>query len=250
MMNFRNKVQEIIEEKGTSIYQLNKDCPLSRNTILEIVNNPYKSFNSTTLETLALALDCNITDLLVDDWKVLYFEKIADRIADSDQKLIFSPNNLKVLDRLLSQLGIQCTFEPYSDFRALNIKEAQQHGSHHIDINMRIEHMGDCNRLTVVDFFFCTNKSLFLEEKLKANIIYLIECYALQIGFQEVKFYISNDYIVRSGTFYENGLNVEADYSYTLGTKMHLFTDQGYRFVPARHTEFQVSFQKEITSNP
>lgn len=235
-----------MKDKNITVYQLIHDCPLSRNTIRDIVNDPYKSFSLSTAETLATALDCNISTLLIDDWKILYFEEMNKTLFDSDRNQIFSPDNLKVMDRLFSEIGIHCTFEPYNDFRSVNIREENQFSPHHIDINMRIEKLDNYARLTVVDFFFCANKKMFSEEQLKNELIYLIEVYARRSGFQEIMFHIWNDYTVRADAIYEHNFHIETDYSYTQGTKKQLFIEQDYHFIPNKITEAQFSFQKKL----
>lgn len=246
MKSFKNTVQQIMKDKGITIYELIQTDQLSRNTIREIVNDPFKSFSLNTAEILAELLDCKISDLFIDDWKTLYFEERSKTAPSWEREHTFSPDNLKEMDRLFSQIGIHCTFEPYGDFSCLNINNAYRPSPYHINMNMRIENKGESTQLTIVDFYFCANKILFPEEKIKEHLIYLIELYAKKTGFQEILFYIVNDFSIHSGSIYESGLDIAADYSYTQGIKKQHFIKQGYKNIAVDNLNIYLSFYKEF----
>lgn len=254
MKNFRNKVQQVIKDKNMTLYQLIHNCELSRNTIRDIVNNPYKSFNLNTAESLAYALDCEISDLLIFDSNMIYFEEIKNQLPHSYsnfQTQLFSPENLAVMERLLSEMGIDCLIEPYSRCMSVNIKTKNICNPFYLNMNMRIEKMEENVRLTIVDFFFSTNKKVFPEvERLKVLFISLIEEYARRMEFHEIMFHVLNDGTIHPGTSYNHNCHIDSDFSYSNGTNKQHFLDLGYKLIPNRVTSIQSSFQKKLLLKP
>lgn len=254
MKNFRNNVQQVIKDKNMTVYKLIQNCELSRNTIRDVVNDPYKSFTLNTAESLALALDCEISDLLILDWNMIYYEEIEKHLPPSYSNFraqLFSLKNLAVIERLFSELGIDCLFEPYNNFRSVNIKTKNTCSPFHVNMNMRIEKTEKNNRLTVTDFFFCTNKKVFPEEeRLKVLFISLIEEYARRMEFHEIMFHLLNDDTIHPGTSYNNNCHIYIDFSYANGTNKQHFLDLGYKLIPNRVINIQSLFQKKLLLKP
>lgn len=246
MRYIQNRVCQIMKEKGITSYQLKQQNWLDKNTISKIVKNPDHSFTLKTLEILTLMLECSSSELLCDTMENVVFEELDQKRIYFERKQLFIPENTKVLDHLLSEIGIHCNFDAYNYYKALNITNVHSTDSYEIDMNIRGEVYGDTANLAIVDFYFSPNKPLYSQNAIRAAIVAQLEEYAKNAGYREITFYIDNDSTAPARSFSEQKKTAQADFSYPSEALKNLFINQGYQLLLSQHSHFQLPFQKTV----
>jgi putative transcriptional regulator len=61
------KLREVLDQRGKSIYQLNKETGIASSTLSRICNNKTSSIEFSVLDKICEALDCTVSDFLIPE---------------------------------------------------------------------------------------------------------------------------------------------------------------------------------------
>ncbi|WP_078576602.1 helix-turn-helix domain-containing protein [Salipaludibacillus agaradhaerens] len=248
MLKYKNNVKELMKEREMSLNQLSEICERSINTIRTIKNNPSKNFNMDSAFELSQVLNCSIKDLIEDDIALVHFDKVYERQKDDPlfiNQQIFNPKNMKYLKGLLSEVGVSCSISPYSYYKTVMVKNAQEKSPIIVDFNLRVTRT-ECTTLRIVDFFVQVNKFLVNEVVIKDAFIKTFEIYARKLNIEEITFDILADYEVRNDNLYDKETDLPSDFSYKLGTDPSLFVQNEFECIKNQFTSHQITWKKVL----
>ncbi|MFK9095223.1 helix-turn-helix domain-containing protein [Bacillus salipaludis] len=250
-MYFNNNLKKFMKENEISLNQLANICELSINTLRELKNNPSHNTNLSSLVILAQALDCSIKDLIEDDIATINFEKVAEKNKNNRlfiRQQVFSPENVQYLRNLFLQVGVPCNISSYGRYKTASVKNEYELSSIKVDFNLRVLDLKECTILQIVDFYVSVNQLLLNEAVIKDTLIKAFETYARKLKLNQIHFIIDRDYERQDDQYSNEHSELQAYFTYTLGTESMLFVQNNYERSPFPELEeYQIEWRKTLS---
>jgi len=237
-----------MEENNLSLYKLDKICDLSINTLRKLITNPSHNTKLESLNILAQVFNCSIKDLIEDDPAIVNYEKATEKYKDKtlySHRQVFSPENIDYLRKLLLQVGVSCNLSAYGMYKTVSIKTEYELSSIHVDFNLRVSEVEEKSILEIVDFYVSVNQALLNESVIKNAFIQAFEIYARKLKFNEIHFFIIQDFKKRDDEYSKLNSELPGNFTYTIGTDL---TQKNYqRFSYPEYEKYQVQWRKTLS---
>ncbi|MFB4159270.1 helix-turn-helix domain-containing protein [Geomicrobium sp. JSM 1781026] len=232
-MFYKNNVKKLMKEREISLNKLSEMSVNSINTIRAMKNDTTRNFTMNIASDLAQALDCSIKDLIEDDVSFVEFDDIYERNKSNPLFLrhqIFSPDNVKYLELLFEQVGVDCKVKPYNKYRSVTIQNKHEINAINIYFNFRV--IGrEKVILDVIDFIVIVNMKLVNESIIKDALIKSIEVYARKINLDEIMYHIDTDNEYVENEILNEMSDLPSNFSYSFGVNPSIFLENNYKTI-------------------
>jgi|SRR5690625_2535415 len=191
-MKFKYNLKKIMTEKNYSLNRLARESELNIKTVRGIRDSTNQKPRIDTLKALANVLECDLKDLIEDaDW-LSYYNYVLHEYKDNaayKTGQYFSVDNINLLQKSITKLGIITDITPSSRLLTLTIKNRPAICPVYLDINLRIN--SRFALLEIIDFYVFINSDIIKESGIKNSIVGVIEHFAKVNNIERITFYNS-----------------------------------------------------------